>query len=92
MGPLIYVKHLISGSRLPFTAAYFGSITLTLYFAIGVRLSFPFCLIHFWSVEYKSGLACALQAQARRIVPSNLDIATLHSYSDIENGSTHDHC
>ncbi|BCR86927.1 putative Golgi traffic protein SFT2 [Aspergillus chevalieri] len=37
MGPLIYVKHLISGSRLPFTAAYFGSITLTLYFAIGLH-------------------------------------------------------
>ncbi|EYE92472.1 putative Golgi traffic protein SFT2 [Aspergillus ruber CBS 135680] len=37
MGPLIYAKHLISGSRLPFTAAYFGSITLTLYFAIGLH-------------------------------------------------------
>lgn len=36
MGPWSYAKHLISGSRLPFTAAYFGSIALTLYFAIGV--------------------------------------------------------
>ncbi|KAJ5684695.1 uncharacterized protein N7477_001040 [Penicillium maclennaniae] len=35
MGPWSYAKHLISGSRLPFTAAYFGSIGLTLYFAIG---------------------------------------------------------
>ena len=36
MGPLAYVQHLASGPRLPFTAAYFGSIGLTLYFAIGV--------------------------------------------------------
>jgi hypothetical protein len=36
MGPAIYAKHLVSGPRLPFTAAYFGSIALTLYFAIGV--------------------------------------------------------
>ncbi|OJI97580.1 hypothetical protein ASPVEDRAFT_120083 [Aspergillus versicolor CBS 583.65] len=37
MGPVIYARHLISGSRLPFTAAYFGSIALTLYFAIGLQ-------------------------------------------------------
>jgi len=30
------VKHLLSGPRLPFTATYFGSIALTLYFAVGV--------------------------------------------------------
>lgn len=36
MGPLVYAKHLVSGSRLPFTAAYFGSIAMTLFFAIGV--------------------------------------------------------
>lgn len=29
------VRHLISEERLPFTATYFGSIVLTLYFAIG---------------------------------------------------------
>ena len=38
MGPVTYAKHLISGPRLPFTAAYFGSIGLTLFFAIKVRL------------------------------------------------------
>ena len=38
MGPVTYAKHLISGPRLPFTAAYFGSIALTLFFAIKVRL------------------------------------------------------
>lgn len=37
MGPITYAKHLASGPRLPFTAAYFGSIFLTLYFAVGVR-------------------------------------------------------
>jgi hypothetical protein len=39
MGPWSYAKHLTSGARLPFTAAYFGSIALTLYFAIGVSKS-----------------------------------------------------
>ena len=41
MGPGTYAKHLISGPRLPFTAAYFGSIGLTLFFAIKVRRHFP---------------------------------------------------
>jgi hypothetical protein len=36
MGPLTYGKHLVSAQRLPFTAAYFGSIGLTLYFSLGV--------------------------------------------------------
>ncbi|KAH8598988.1 Got1/Sft2-like family-domain-containing protein [Bisporella sp. PMI_857] len=35
MGPVTYAQHLISGPRLPFTATYFGSIALTLYFSIG---------------------------------------------------------
>lgn len=38
MGPWTYAQHLLSGPRLPFTAAYFGSITLTLYFSLGVRI------------------------------------------------------
>lgn len=36
MGPRQYIQHLVSGNRLPFTAAYFGSIALTIYFAVGV--------------------------------------------------------
>lgn len=36
MGPRQYIQHLISGARLPFTAAYFGTIGLTIYFAVGV--------------------------------------------------------
>ena len=39
IGPLAYVKHLLSGSRLPFTAAYFGSIGMTMYFSIGVSVT-----------------------------------------------------
>ncbi|KAL7956999.1 Got1/Sft2-like family domain-containing protein [Trichoderma compactum] len=34
MGPMNYVYHLFSAPRLPFTAAYFGSIALTLVFSI----------------------------------------------------------
>lgn len=41
MGPWSYARHLVSGPRLPFTAAYFGSIGLTLYFAIGVSPTLP---------------------------------------------------
>ncbi|EON61487.1 hypothetical protein W97_00702 [Coniosporium apollinis CBS 100218] len=37
MGPMQYVQHLLSGPRLPFTAAYFGSIALTLYFSLGLQ-------------------------------------------------------
>jgi len=41
MGPMNYVYHLLSTPRLPFTAAYFGSITLTLVFALKVCLELP---------------------------------------------------
>lgn len=37
MGPMTYIRHLMSTPRLPFTAAYFGSIALTLYFSIGLK-------------------------------------------------------
>lgn len=47
MGPWSYARHLVSGPRLPFTAAYFGSIGLTLYFAIGVSL-FVLILVSFF--------------------------------------------
>ncbi|KAG6262981.1 hypothetical protein E4U47_007553, partial [Claviceps purpurea] len=38
MGPMNYVYHLLSAPRLPFTAAYIGSIVLTLVFAIKYHL------------------------------------------------------
>ncbi|TVY81574.1 Protein transport protein SFT2 [Lachnellula suecica] len=37
MGPITYAQHLMSTPRLPFTAAYFGSIGLTLYFSLGLQ-------------------------------------------------------
>jgi hypothetical protein len=37
MGPWAYVQHLASTPRLPFTAAYFGSLGLTIYFAMGLH-------------------------------------------------------
>ncbi|UKZ52184.1 hypothetical protein TrVGV298_005959 [Trichoderma virens] len=37
MGPMNYVYHLFSAPRLPFTAAYFGSIALTLVFSIKLQ-------------------------------------------------------
>jgi len=37
MGPYQYAIHLMSGARLPFTAAYFGSIVMTIYFAVGLH-------------------------------------------------------
>ena len=38
MGPWAYVQHLMSSERLPFSAAYFGAIGLTLYFSLGVSI------------------------------------------------------
>jgi hypothetical protein len=38
MGPIAHIKHLLSAPRLPFTAIYFTSLGLTLYFSLGVRL------------------------------------------------------
>ncbi|KAK1828233.1 protein transport protein SFT2 [Podospora conica] len=37
MGPWQYVAHLASTPRLPFTAAYFGSLGLTIYFSMGLH-------------------------------------------------------
>ncbi|KAK4226932.1 Got1/Sft2-like family-domain-containing protein [Podospora fimiseda] len=37
MGPWAYVQHLASAPRLPFTAAYFGSLGMTIYFSIGLQ-------------------------------------------------------
>ncbi|KAG2006064.1 hypothetical protein CC2G_002412 [Coprinopsis cinerea AmutBmut pab1-1] len=35
VGPINHLKHLISRERLPFSAVYFGSMGLTLYFSLG---------------------------------------------------------
>ncbi|OCF35709.1 SFT2 domain-containing protein [Kwoniella heveanensis CBS 569] len=36
-GPWNHLKHILSPERLPFSLAYFGSLALTLFFAIGIR-------------------------------------------------------
>ncbi|WWC72943.1 uncharacterized protein I206_106907 [Kwoniella pini CBS 10737] len=36
-GPWNHLKHILSPERLPFSLAYFGSLGLTLFFAIGIR-------------------------------------------------------
>jgi len=37
IGPINHIKHLLSKDRLPFTFAYFTSLGLTLYFALGAK-------------------------------------------------------
>ncbi|XHF97124.1 hypothetical protein AWENTII_000725 [Aspergillus wentii] len=70
MGPWVYAKHLVSGSRLPFTAAYFGSIALTLYFAIGVSSFSSLLLLYFHflaSIPPPRQAICALSAASKRL-------------------------
>jgi len=40
-GPLAHLKHITSPERLPFSGAYFGSLALTLYFAIARQAYLP---------------------------------------------------
>jgi hypothetical protein len=44
IGPINHFKHLVSKERLPFSAVYFTSLGLTLYFALGVQ-SYLGCLL-----------------------------------------------
>ncbi|TDL27116.1 SFT2-domain-containing protein [Rickenella mellea] len=37
IGPVNHIKHLMSKERLPFSFAYFGSLGMTLYFALGLK-------------------------------------------------------
>lgn len=40
-GPVAHLRHILSAARLPFSVAYFGSLGLTLYFALGPRTTLP---------------------------------------------------
>ncbi|EPQ30913.1 uncharacterized protein PFL1_01811 [Pseudozyma flocculosa PF-1] len=40
-GPVAHLKHILSKERLPFSVAYFGSLGLTIYFAVGRRSMIP---------------------------------------------------
>ncbi|KAJ7938138.1 ER-to-golgi vesicle protein transport Sft2 [Mycena leptocephala] len=44
VGPINHLKHLITAERLPFTAIYFSSLGLTLYFALGLH-SYIGCIV-----------------------------------------------
>jgi len=84
MGPWTYAKHLTSGARLPFTAAYFGSIALTLYFAIGVSKSIYYVVYFF--CHFKQGCFivhfCAFAhfalSRSTPTIPPYLMILSLH--------------
>lgn len=45
-GPWAHAKHMMSLERLPFTAAYLGTMALTLYFSIGVSIAEDLCRSH----------------------------------------------
>lgn len=75
MGPWSYARHLVSGPRLPFTAAYFGSIGLTLYFAIGVSPALPAHSIPLPSIP------SPLSITKPRTTPSSRKKAGLHDTS-----------
>ncbi|KAF3939472.1 hypothetical protein ABW19_dt0205132 [Dactylella cylindrospora] len=78
LGPVTYARHLLSPERLPFTGIYFGSIALTLYFAIGLQSLIltlfssivQLCALIWYLVSYfpmgATGLRFASQLGARR--------------------------
>ena len=71
LGPITYGKHLLSGPRLPFTAVYFGSIGLTLFFAIGVSRFFSLLCEHvfgFSLVRHAIVLEHPVRGRARSLV------------------------
>ncbi|KAF3173131.1 protein transport protein sft2 [Orbilia oligospora] len=77
-GPVNYARHLLSSERLPFTGIYFGSIALTLYFALGlhsalltiISMVIQLCSLLWYLVSYfpggSSGLRFASQIGARQ--------------------------
>jgi hypothetical protein len=69
-------KHLLSQERLPFTATYFGSIGLTLYFAVGVRfppLSYHSSLAHATTDgSLITAVASRIQSSIRRNTSSHM--------------------
>lgn len=71
-GPMNYTKHLLSTPRLPFTAAYFGSIVVTLVCSLKVRFIrfFPvFLLVLCFSACPDSTLHIHFSTGSRILVP-----------------------
>lgn len=60
MGPMNYLYHLCSAPRLPFTTAYFGSILMTLIFALKVGLFSIFSPSSSISPHVKRHVMCLL--------------------------------
>jgi hypothetical protein len=50
IGPINHVKHLLSAERLPFSAIYFSSLGLTLYFSLSVSCIFSFEFYYYYYV------------------------------------------
>lgn len=64
-GPLAHLKHIFSSERLPFTAAYFGSLILTLIFALVVSRPRPSaCASLAEQRQPIEGPSCASQKQS----------------------------
>lgn len=56
-GPVAHLKHIFTPDRLPFTLAYFGSLILTLFFAlVASSLFLPSCSSRFFSLREREGL------------------------------------
>jgi hypothetical protein len=71
MGPVQYIRHLISGARLPFTVAYFTSIALTLYFAVGVSYRLTRIIGHISYFPFRTGrsqIGCLESVSDERLV------------------------
>lgn len=100
MGPWTYAKHLVSGTRLPFTAAYFGAIALTLYFAIGVS-KIDFFIFYFSfsfsDLDFVFGLCASSHCTPTippllMILPSGFPCFVAHSLSLALPESVWSHC
>ena len=97
MGPWTYARHLISGTRLPFTAAYFGSIALTLYFAIGVsKIDFLFLSLSFPVLDSVFGLyassRCTPTIPPPHDTPLYISLFVAHSFPSLIPESVWSHC
>ena len=76
VGPINHIKHLVSKERLPFSAVYFSSLALTLYFALGVSI-ISRCqtyVMTFVLHRHNPSLARCWQASSRSVVHSMISL------------------
>ena len=82
MGPYQYAMHLISGPRLPFTAAYFGSIFMTIFFAVGVSPLFLPSISRALNTMHASGCPVSTpfpRLHLMQVISARASLASLHS-------------